>query len=204
MFSFPQLGIKTETLSFLLVGVGGQGTILASNVLAELGLEFGFDVKKAEVHGMSQRGGSVISHVRWGEEVHSPIISKREVDILIAFEKLEALRFLDQLRPDGIVLINDHNIVPVTVSSGTYTYPTNEKIKEEIHKITLRDYWVKGVEIAESLGNSKASNVVILGALCGLLQQDPEIWFSVVAKRVPQKSILLNKDAFLSGKSEVN
>lgn len=203
MFSFPQFEIKTEILSFLLVGVGGQGTILASNVLAELGMELGFDVKKAEVHGMSQRGGSVISHVRWGEKVFSPIITKGEVDILIAFEKLEALRFLDQLHPNGIVLINDHDIVPVTVSSGKFSYPSDEMIKEEINKITMRDFWVKGVEIAESLGNSKASNVVVLGALCGLLQQDPEIWFPIIAKRVPQKSVKLNKDAFLMGRSIV-
>jgi len=204
MFSFPKLGIKTDTLSFLLVGVGGQGTILASNVIAEIGLEYGYDVKKAEVHGMSQRGGSVISHVRWGKEVHSPIISKGEADILIAFEKLEALRFVDQLRPGGNVLINNHHIVPVTVSSGNFKYPTNEIIKEEIHKITSKDFWVNGIEIAESLGNVKVSNVVILGALCGLLQHDPEIWFTIVAKKVPQKSILMNKEAFLKGKEEVN
>lgn len=204
MFSFPNFGINTPTLNFLLVGVGGQGTILASNVLAELGLSFGYDVKKAEVHGMSQRGGSVISHVRWGNEVHSPIIAKGDVDILIAFEKLEALRYVDQLRSDGVILIIDHNITPVTVSSGKFVYPSNETIKEAIHGFTRRDYWVSGVEIAEELGNSKISNVVILGALCGLLNQDSESWFSIIAKKVPGKFVFLNKTAFQKGKSAIN
>ncbi|MHB8135849.1 MAG: indolepyruvate oxidoreductase subunit beta [Anaerolineaceae bacterium] len=203
MFSFPNLGINTPILNFLLVGVGGQGTILASNVLAELGLAFGHDVKKAEVHGMSQRGGSVISHVRWGEEVHSPIIAKGDVDILIAFEKLEALRFVDQLRPDGVIVINDHNITPVTVSSGNFIYPSDETIKEAIHEFTRRDYWVNGVKIAEELGNNKISNVVILGALCGLLNQDPESWFNLIAKKVPGKSLNINGAAFFQGISEI-
>ncbi|PKN87326.1 MAG: hypothetical protein CVU46_04770 [Chloroflexi bacterium HGW-Chloroflexi-8] len=203
MFSFPNLGINTPILNFLLVGVGGQGTILASNVLAELGLAFGHDVKKAEVHGMSQRGGSVISHVRWGEEVHSPIIAKGDVDILIAFEKLEALRFVDQLRPYGVIVINDHNITPVTVSSGNFIYPSDETIKEAIHEFTRRDYWVNGVKIAEELGNNKISNVVILGALCGLLNQDPESWFNLIAKKVPGKSLNINRAAFFQGISEI-
>jgi indolepyruvate ferredoxin oxidoreductase beta subunit len=203
MFSFPHLDINVPILSFLLVGVGGQGTILASNVLAELGLALGYDAKKAEVHGMSQRGGSVISHVRWGKEVHSPIISRGEVDILVAFEKLEAIRFADQLRPEGVILINDQDIVPVTVSSGSFTYPSNESIKEAVQSFTKRDYWVKGVQIAESLGNNKVSNVVVLGALCGLLKQDPELWFPIISGKVPAKFIDLNKEAFQLGRSEV-
>jgi len=110
---------------FLLTGVGGQGTILASNVLAELGVSIGYDAKKAEVHGMSQRGGSVISHVSWGEEVFSPVIPDGEADILISFEKLEAIRFVGGIRPGAMVLINDYEIVPITVSSGTGKYPSN-------------------------------------------------------------------------------
>ncbi|MEN8173845.1 MAG: indolepyruvate oxidoreductase subunit beta, partial [Chloroflexota bacterium] len=110
-------------IRLLLVGVGGQGTILASNVLAELGVRLGYDCKKAEVHGMSQRGGSVISHVRWGEQVFSPIIPNGEADILVAFEKLEAMRFANGLHAGGIVLINDYDIAPVTVSSGNGKYP---------------------------------------------------------------------------------
>ena len=156
MISFPHLGIETDPLSFLLVGVGGQGTILASNVLAELGLSLGYDVKKAEVHGMSQRGGSVVSHLRWGSKVFSPIISKGEADIIIAFENLEALRFIDHIRPDGVILVNDYEIVPVTVSSGNAIYPNNQSVQDAINIYTKRNFWVKGVEIAKQLGNVKS------------------------------------------------
>lgn len=203
MISFPQLGIERETLSFLLVGVGGQGTILASNLLAELGIALGYDVKKAEVHGMSQRGGSVISHLRWGSQVHSPIISKGEADIIVAFEKLEALRFVDQIRPDGVILVNDYVIVPVTVSSGMAVYPGDESIRETINSYTHRNYWIKGVEIAEALGNVKVSNVVILGALSALMGMDPEKWLSVVASRVPIKYLDLNRTAFQQGRDAI-
>jgi len=203
MISFPQLGIEHETLSFLLVGVGGQGTILASNVLAELGIALGYDVKKAEVHGMSQRGGSVISHLRWGSQVHSPIISKGEADIIVAFEKLEALRFVDQIRPDGVILVNDYEIVPVTVSSGAALYPDDESIRGSIKTFTDRNYWVKGVEIAEALGNVKVSNVVVLGALSALMGMDQEKWLSVISSRVPVKYLELNRIAFQQGRDAI-
>jgi len=169
---------------FLLTGVGGQGTILASNVLAELGIGMGYDSKKAEVHGMSQRGGSVISHVSWGEQVFSPVIPDGEADILIAFEKLEAIRFVGGIRPDAIVLINDHEIVPITVSSGGGTYPTDEEIKSAFAPVTENVYWIKGVEIAEELGNAKAANVVLLGALSKILEMDADLWLTVIEKRV--------------------
>ena len=203
MISFPQLGIEHETLSFLLVGVGGQGTILASNVLAELGIALGYDVKKAEVHGMSQRGGSVISHLRWGSQVHSPIISKGEADIIVAFEKLEALRFVDQIRPDGVILVNDYEILPVTVSSGAALYPDDESIRGSIKTFTDRNYWVKGVEIAEALGNVKVSNVVVLGALSALMGMDQEKWLSVISSRVPVKYLELNRIAFQQGRDAI-
>ncbi len=110
--------MSKQDIRFMLTGVGGQGTLLASNVLAEVGMALGYDVKKAEVHGMSQRGGSVISHVRWGEHVFSPIVPDGEADVLISFEKLEALRYLRGLKPGGLALVNDHEIGPVTGSSG--------------------------------------------------------------------------------------
>lgn len=203
MISFPKLGIERETLSFLLVGVGGQGTILASNVLAELGIALGYDVKKAEVHGMSQRGGSVISHLRWGSQVHSPIISKGEADIIVAFEKLEALRFVDQIRPDGVILVNDYEIVPVTVSSGAAIYPDDKSIRESVNLFTHRNYWVKGVEIAEELGNVKVSNVVVLGALSALMGMDEDQWLPVISSRVPVKYQELNRLAFQQGRDAI-
>jgi len=110
--------------NFLLVGVGGQGTLLAADVVALVGMESGYDVKKSEVHGMAQRGGSVTSHVRWGERVYSPLIAPGEVDYFVAFERLEALRYVEMMRPRGVLLINDYRISPVTVSSGDSVYPT--------------------------------------------------------------------------------
>ena len=188
-----------KKIRFLLTGVGGQGTILASNVLAELGINLGYDAKKAEVHGMSQRGGSVVSHVSWGEQVFSPIIPEGEADILIAFEKLEALRFADGIHADAIVLINDHEIVPVTVSSGNGTYPTVDEVRAGFEGKTEHVHCIKGVEIAEALGNAKAANVVLLGALSRILEMDPEPWLDVIEARVPPKFIELNRKAFQAG-----
>ncbi|OQX65072.1 MAG: hypothetical protein B5M51_01805 [Anaerolinea sp. 4484_236] len=189
---------------FLLTGVGGQGTILASNVLAELGISMGYDAKKAEVHGMSQRGGSVVSHVSWGEQVFSPVIPDGEADILISFEKLEAIRFVGGIRPDATVLINDYEIVPITVSSGGGKYPGNEEIKAAFEPVTDNVHWVKGVAIAEELGNAKAANVVLLGALSKILEMDTETWLDVIVARVPPKFVELNRKAFQVGREAVN
>ena len=188
---------------FLLTGVGGQGTILASNVLAELGIKMGYDAKKAEVHGMSQRGGSVVSHVSWGEKVFSPIIPEGEADILISFEKLEAIRFVGGIRPDAIVLINDYEIVPITVSSGTGKYPSVEEVRAAFEPITDKVYCVKGVALAEELGNAKAANVVLLGALSRILEMDVEPWLKVIEARVPPKFVDLNRKAFQAGQEAV-
>ncbi|MBE0684382.1 MAG: indolepyruvate oxidoreductase subunit beta [Anaerolineaceae bacterium] len=191
--------IYPDGINFLLTGVGGQGTILASNVLADLGMALGFDVKKAEIHGMSQRGGNVISYIRWGEHVYSPIITKGEADIILAFEKLEALRSIEQIRPDGMILINNYAIVPVTVSSGSSEYPDDENIQESMQKYTSNTYWVKGQDIAEEIGYPKASNVVLLGALTALLAIDPKVVLRVIAARIPQKYYTFNEKAFEAG-----
>lgn len=188
-----------EGINFLLTGVGGQGTILASNVLADLGLSLGFDVKKAEIHGMSQRGGTVISYIRWAKEVFSPIISKGEADIIVAFEKLEALRAVEQIKPGGLILINDYEIIPVTVSSGLSKYPTDQEIKQIIHNYTTEDYWVRGMQIAEEIGYPKASNVVLLGALAKLLEIDKEKILTVVRSKIPSKYLPANEEAFVKG-----
>ncbi len=188
---------------FLLTGVGGQGTILASNVLAELGISMGYDAKKAEVHGMSQRGGSVISHVSWGEQVFSPVIPDGEADILISFEKLEAIRFVGGVRTGAMVLVNDYEIVPVTVSSGGGKYPDDEAIKAAFAPVTDKVFWVKGVAIAEELGNAKAANVVLLGALSQILEMDAEPWLKVIEGRVPPKFVELNRKAFQAGREAV-
>lgn len=192
-----------KKIRFLLTGVGGQGTILASNVLAELGIALGYDSKKAEVHGMSQRGGSVVSHVSWGEQVFSPIIPDGEADVLIAFEKLEAMRFAKGIRPGAMVLINDYEIVPVTVSSGGGKYPSVDEVCGIFAPLTDKVYCVKGVEIAEELGNAKAANVALLGALSKILEMDAEPWLKVIEGRVPPKFVELNRRAFQAGREAV-
>jgi indolepyruvate ferredoxin oxidoreductase, beta subunit len=190
-----------KPLNFVLVGVGGQGTLLASDVLAELGLKLGCDVKKAEVHGMSQRGGSVVSHLRWGEQVFSPIIPPGEADVLVAFEKLEAARFINYLRPGGIVLVNDFCIEPVTVNANGVPYPTDEAIRGALEQAAGKSCWVKAAQIADELGNSRVANVVLLGALSALLDLDPSAWDEVLALRVPAKYLELNRKAFKAGRA---
>ena len=193
----------SKNINFLLVGVGGQGTLLASDILAELGARMGYDVKKAEAHGMSQRGGSVTSHVRWGEQVFSPIIGKGEVDILVAFEKLEALRYLDQLRPGGVVLVNDQAIEPITVKAGNVKYPDDEAVRSTLTGAAGAVHWVDGQEIAESVGNPKTANVAILGALSALLDTPEGEWLETIRSHVPEKYIAINEKAFLAGREAV-
>lgn len=189
------------TLNFLLAGVGGQGAILASNVLAELGMNLGFDVKQAEVHGMSQRGGSVISQVRWAEHVYSPTIPQGQADILLAFEMSEAVRFIHQVKPSGLVLVNDHMIVPITVTAGGGVYPAQEEIAKTLIGYTQYIVWLKAVAAAEEIGTAKASNVVMLGALSAFLPYDPSAWLEVIKSRVPARYLTLNVQAFEAGRT---
>jgi len=200
-----------EPINFLLAGVGGQGTILASDVLVNVGLAVGYQAKQAEVHGMSQRGGSVTSFVRWGEMVYSPLVGPGEVDVLLSFEKLEALRALSQLRPGAVALINNQVIEPLTVISGNAQYPSDESIKTAFGKVTSKFEFVDGEAIATSLGNPKVANVVLLGALSALLERDgladpslsPEVWLNVIAGRVPARFVELNRKAFQAGRNGV-
>lgn len=194
----------SERYSFLLAGVGGQGTILASNVLAETGLAAGFDAKKSEVHGMAQRGGSVNTHVRWdAERVYSPLIGMGEADMLLVFEEAEALRYAEFLKPGGGVVVNVHIIKPITVTSGGAHYPTQEEILGVYAGITERIHVVPGTAIAQELGNARAANVVLLGALSAFLDVAPEIWLQVVEARVPPKYVPLNRQAFLRGREAI-
>jgi indolepyruvate ferredoxin oxidoreductase beta subunit len=200
-----------DVINFLLAGVGGQGTILASDVLVNIGLEAGLQAKQAEVHGMSQRGGSVTGHVRWGKVVYSPIVGAGEVDVLLAFEKLEALRNLTALRPGALALINTQVIEPLTVITGGQAYPSDETVREAFTKLTPNAEYINGEEIAASLGNLKVANVVLLGALSALLERDgiagpqltPEMWLKVITERVPAKHVELNRKAFQAGRDAV-
>jgi indolepyruvate ferredoxin oxidoreductase beta subunit len=190
-----------SSVNFLLVGVGGQGTLLASSVLAQVGVQAGFDVKKAEVHGMAQRGGSVSSQIRWGEEIYSPLIAKGEVDFLVAFEKLEALRYVGMLRSDGTVLMGEMAIPPLSVSSGDDVYPSDEQVRRVIGAVTDSAHFVPSLRLAEEAGNIRAHNVVVLGALSNLIDQVPlETWLDVVTERVPERYVEVNKRAFQMGR----
>ena len=193
-----------NTVNFLLAGVGGQGTILASDVLAEVGVRSGYEAKKAEVHGMAQRGGSVVSHVRWGEKVYSPLTAKGEVDILVAFEKLEALRTVEFLRPGGTVLLNDQEIIPITVTSGGAEYPNDDRIRAVLAQVTDDVRWVDGLAIAGELGNARVANVVLLGALSALLDVPEDTWLAVIEQRVPARTVELNRQAFRRGREAIS
>lgn len=189
-----------DTINFLITGVGGQGTVLASDIVATVGLAAGYDVKKSDILGLAVRGGAVVGHVRWGEQVHSPIVPEDRVDYLVAFEILECLRWLDQVRPEGTVLVNQQEIHPVTVSSGFATYPDEETVDKALQMAATRVYRVPGLDMARELGSAKVLNVVLLGALSTLLPVAPETWESVVSERVPARFVDLNLQAFRKGR----
>ena len=200
-----------DMINFLLAGVGGQGTILASDVLVNVGLAAGYQAKQADVHGMSQRGGSVTSFVRWGKVVYSPLVGAGEVDVLLAFEKAEALRSLGQLRPAALALVNLAAIEPVTVTSGGQPYPDDATLHSKIALVTDKAVFIDGEGIASGLGNIRAANVVLLGALSALMQREglagtelsAQMWLEVITARVPAKYVDLNRKAFEAGRENV-
>jgi indolepyruvate ferredoxin oxidoreductase, beta subunit len=201
-----------EQINFLLAGVGGQGTILASDVMVNAGLAAGYQAKQAEVHGMSQRGGSVISYVRWGRTVYSPIVGAGEVDVFLAFEKVEAMRYLNRLRPGALAVINLETILPVSVTGGDQVYPEDERLYETVSQVTGQAAYIAGPAIAGELGNSRAANVVLLGALSRLMEENSltgaelpaEAWLQVITERVPAKFVELNRQAFTAGRDALN
>ncbi len=189
-----------KNINFLFVGVGGQGILTASDIVAEVGLEAGYDAKKSEVHGFSQRGGVVESHVRWGDEVAAPLAEKGTVDYLIATELLEAARWIEWLRPDGAVLINHQRIPPMSVTVGDAVYPADEDILAAAHARTDDVTLVEGLATAERLGNPRLANTVLLGVLSTRLGVPPETWLAVIERRVPPKYVELNREAFQGGR----
>ncbi|KKM12502.1 hypothetical protein SY88_02900 [Clostridiales bacterium PH28_bin88] len=184
----------------LIAGVGGQGTILASDILAEVGLQCGYDVKKSEVHGMSQRGGAVESHVRWSDKVYSPQIETGKVDFLLGFEMLEAARWAKVLAPGAVVLINRHRVSPPSVNLGMETYPGEGEIEKIISNRGGLVHWVEGTGIAQELGNQTLAGVVLLGRLSLMLDAPEEAWLSTISRLVPEKFIDLNVLAFKAGR----
>ena len=186
-----------KTTSVILSGVGGQGILLAGEVLATTAMISGFDAKKSEVHGMAQRGGSVVAHVRFGEKVYSPMAKLGEADYLLAFERLEALRYLPMLKAGGTVVMNDQRIVPLSVTFGAGTYP--EKVEEMLAERAKAVEVIPALEIARELGNPNVVNLVMLGALSRFLPFPPETWEKSLEERVPKKFLDLNRKAFARG-----
>lgn len=187
----------------LITGVGGQGIILASDIIGEAVIAAGYDVKKTDTLGMAQRGGSVVSHVRIAEKVFSPLIMKGEVDILLAFEKLEAARWVHYLRPDGIAIVNNQALPPLSVSSGTDRYPTDEEVLNILKSRTDRIHLVEGTKKATELGNARTLNMFMLGCASALLPLKVETWQNEITLHLPVKIQPINLEAFDLGRKEM-
>lgn len=184
------------TKNIMIVGVGGQGTLLTSRILGGITVAAGYDVKLSEVHGMAQRGGSVVTFVRYGEKVCEPIVEEGQADVLIAFEKLEALRYAHFVKKDGVIIVNDQRIDPMPVVIGDAEYP--EGIIENLEK-KYRILKIDAMSEAKKLGNTKAFNTVVLGLAAKHMDFSCDDWLKVIENTVPQKTVELNKQAFLVG-----
>lgn len=185
-----------KNVNVMVVGVGGQGTLLTSRIIGKTALNKGYEVKLSEVHGMAQRGGSVVTFVRFGEKVSEPVVEVGNCDILISFERLEALRYAHFLKKDGIIVVNDCKIDPMTVVTGAEKYPDNilETLKEK-HKV----YAIDGGKIASDLGNTKVLNSVVLGFSARVFDFSKDEWLDVLQNTVPQKTVEINTKAFIAG-----
>lgn len=188
-----------ETKNILLAGVGGQGIILVSNILAAGLIKVGYDVKMSEIHGMSQRGGSVTTQVRFGEKVHSPIIGKGQADVLVAFEKMEAARWVEYLKPNGKIVVNNYEIPSITIASGQAEYPQGviAALKKVFDTTTI-----DASQVAREVGNIRTQNIVLLGALVKALQLNDineENWIEILKENLPAKMVDINIKAFQQG-----
>lgn len=189
-----------DTKNIMIVGVGGQGTLLASKMLGYVLLQQGYDVKVSEVHGMSQRGGSVVTYVRYGKKVYSPVIDKGEADVIISFEKLEAARWLEFLKKDGTIITNTKEVEPMPVITGAAAYPENliEKMQAAGAKVDAKDF----LSIAQEAGSAKAVNIALMGRLSTYFPEiSDEQWQDAIEKIVPPKFLDLNRKAFEAGRN---
>ena len=191
--------MSKNNYSILIVGVGGQGVLLASEIISEAAMRFGFDVKKSEVHGMSQRGGIVSSHIKMAEKVYSPTIRYGQADVLMSFEQAEGLRALDWMKKDGVAIVSKTQLIPAIVtSSKQFNYPENviEKMKEKADQVIACD----ADKIASELGNPRLVNTILLGILSSYLPFPNELWLEVIRNRVKEKFVDINIEAFNRGK----
>ena len=187
-------------VNFLIAGVGGQGTLLASDIVADVGLRTGADVKKSEVHGMSQRGGAVTSHVRWGERVASPLCEKGRVDYFVAQEMLEAMRWAEFVRPGGTILLSRQHVVPTSTVYGEERYPVDDQVLRVVRATGARVLFIDARSVAEQLGNVRVANSVLLGALAAQIDVPGDDWLEVIASRVPRRAVETNRQAFFAGR----
>lgn len=185
-------------MNLFLSGVGGQGILLASEVISSACLNAGFDVKQSEVHGMAQRGGSVISHIRFGRKVYSPLIELGDADIVVAFEMLEALRYLPYMNRHTKVVVNTQKMLPAPVATGVDTYPAD--VLEQLTQRDITIFPIDAFEIAKSAGETRAVNMVLVGALSSLLPLDEKVFLDAITERIPEKIRNVNTQAFLKGK----
>lgn len=183
-----------NTKNILIVGVGGQGTLLASRVLGHLAIEQGYDVKLSEVHGMAQRGGSVVTHVKYGEKVHSPLVEFGKADIILAFEKMEALRWMHYLKKDGMMIINRQEIDPMPVITGAAEYPND--LENRAEEFCDNVIFIDALSIAKDLGNIRVANTILLSELSKHLEYSKEEWINAIRSIVPQKTVDINVKAY--------
>lgn len=187
-------------INFLVVGVGGQGTVLSGDILAEVGMIAGYDSKKSDVLGLAIRSGSVVSHIRWGQKVNAPMSMQGTVDYLLAFEPLEAIRMKDYLSQDSTAIVNEYPIPPVAVTTGQAAYPDLEEIRQALSYATQRFYNINATQKATELGNIKVINVLLLGALSGFFEVPSSLWEEAIKKYVPDRLIDINLSAFQAGR----
>ena len=196
---YKELFRHMETKNIMIVGVGGQGSLLASKLLGHLLMEQGFDVKVSEVHGMSQRGGSVVTYVRYGDKVNSPVIDKGEADYIVSFELLEAARWTEYLKPGGRLITNTQQINPMPVITGAAAYPEN--LEEKLRGLDIDLDAVDALSLAEEAGSSKAVNIVLLGRLSKWFDFTEAEWLEAIEQSVPPKFLEMNKKAFALGRA---
>ncbi len=192
-----------KSLDFVLVGVGGQGILLASDVLCQVGMAVGCDVKKTDVHGMAQRGGSVISHVRLAEEVFSPVVATGSADFLLGFEQLEACRWLEYVHHDSVAVVSTEKIPTLALGMGNTTYPDDASIADILRGHAGQVHLVPAGALAKELGNARIANVILLGTLSRFVEIPPDVWLRAVEERVPPKFRALNRRAFEVGRELV-
>lgn len=190
-----------KTKSIMIVGVGGQGTLLASRIIGNALISQGFDVKMSEVHGMAQRGGSVVTYVKYGSKVFSPIVEKAGADVILAFEELEAARWISYLKPTGTIISNKQKVNPMPVIIGAADYP--QELTEKISNMVENSIALDALSLAKKAGTYKAVNVVLIGVMAAVMNEDKNLWLKALENTVPARFLEMNKSAFELGYSAV-